>query len=55
MKRDIFEIFRKKFRDIQKKNREFPETYLGDFSGYLYLGLGRPLNVLPKSASESLA
>ena len=27
MKRDIFEIFRKKFRDIQEKNREFPETY----------------------------
>ena len=31
MKPDIFEIFR--------KNREFPETYLGDFWWYLYLGL----------------
>ena len=32
MKPDIFEIFRKESRDIQKKNREFLETYLGDFS-----------------------
>ena len=29
-KPDIFEIFRKKFRDIVKKNWEFPEAYLGD-------------------------
>ena len=39
MKPDIFEIFRKKFRDIWEKDWEFPETYLGDFSWYLYLGL----------------
>ena len=39
MKPDIFEIFRtfsryleKNFDIFRKKNGEFPETYLGDFS-----------------------
>ena len=39
MKPDIFEIFRTfsryleiKFEIFRKKNREFPEIYLGDFS-----------------------
>ena len=31
MKRDIFEIFRKKFRDIQEKKIEFPETFYAIF------------------------
>ena len=38
---NIFEIFRKIFWDIFKKNQEFPETYLGHFWWYLYLGLLR--------------
>ena len=39
MKPDIFEIFRNFSRYLEKKNEEFPETYLGHFSWYLYLGL----------------
>ena len=38
MKPDIFEIFRT-FSRYLEKNRQFLETYLGDFWWYLYLGL----------------
>ena len=40
------------FLDIEKilryleKSREFPETYLGDFSWYLYLGLSCKVSFL---------
>ena len=57
MKPDIFEILRtfsryleKNFRRIYKKNWEFPETYLGDFSRYLYLGLSMSYN--PRKCKE---
>ena len=33
------EHLEKNFETFRKKNSEFPETYLGDFSWYLYLGL----------------
>ena len=39
MKPDIFEIFRTLSRYLEKKYQEFPQTYLSDFSWYLYLGL----------------
>ena len=38
MKPDIFEMLRNFLRYLEK-NRENPETYLGDVSWYLYLGL----------------
>ena len=36
----LFLRYLERFWDILKKNWAFPETYLGDFSWYLYLGLG---------------
>ena len=57
MKPDIFEIFRtfsryleKNFDIFRKKNGEFPETYLGDFSRYLYLGLS--ISCIPGKCKE---
>ena len=43
MKPDIFEIFRP-FSTYLEKNGEFPETYLGEFSWYFYLGLSISCN-----------
>ena len=41
MKPDIFKTFRTFSRHLEKKNREFPETYLGDFSvNNCYISIG---------------
>ena len=42
---ELFRDIQKKIsRIIKKKIQEFPETYLGDFSWYLYPGLLRDKN-----------
>ena len=42
-------VYLEKNFEIFRKNWEFPETYLGDFSWYLYLGLIRPPLVSPRN------
>ena len=54
MSRTFSRYLKKKFEIFRKKNWEFLETYLGDFSWYFYLGLREgPFDHLPPFCAEN--